>query len=260
MGIEQDIDRPSGTPVTIEGGTVNSNPISGQTGVAAGAGTVDAQTQRMTLASNDPAVVALQLIDDAVGATGATAPTKAALVGGTNAGNLVSLSVTASGGLVVGQVSPGSAAANLGKAVDDVAGATHTGVAALMKRVDSLGALTPANGDYTYGQVDSQGALWVRQSSTPMFQYSKARMSSATTTTHKSGPGILHGIIINKAVASGVITIYDNTAASGTIIGIITFGATLLGDPPIMALYDAQISTGITIVTSADFDLTVLYI
>lgn len=42
------------------------NPIVGQAGVAAGAGAVGATVQRMTLASDDPGVVALQLLDDTV--------------------------------------------------------------------------------------------------------------------------------------------------------------------------------------------------
>jgi hypothetical protein len=40
------------------------NPIVGQAGVAAGAGAVGATVQRVTLASDDPAVTALQIIDD----------------------------------------------------------------------------------------------------------------------------------------------------------------------------------------------------
>lgn len=40
------------------------NPIVGQAGVAAGAGSVSALTQRTTLASDDPAVTALQIMDD----------------------------------------------------------------------------------------------------------------------------------------------------------------------------------------------------
>lgn len=40
------------------------NPIVGQAGVAAGAGAVGATVQRTTLASDDPAVVALQIMDD----------------------------------------------------------------------------------------------------------------------------------------------------------------------------------------------------
>lgn len=42
------------------------NPIAGQAGVAAGAGSVGATTQRVTLASDDPAVVALQTLDNIV--------------------------------------------------------------------------------------------------------------------------------------------------------------------------------------------------
>lgn len=45
-------------------GRVQTAPVAGQEGVAAGAGAVDALTQRTTLASNDPAVTALQIMDD----------------------------------------------------------------------------------------------------------------------------------------------------------------------------------------------------
>jgi len=58
-------------------------------------------------------------------------------------------------------VTPGTAAANLGKAVDSALGATDTGVAALAVRDDALSALTPADNDYTNLRVNSTGALWV---------------------------------------------------------------------------------------------------
>lgn len=61
-------------------------------------------------------------------------------------------------------VTPGTGAANLGKAVDSVAGATDTGVAALFVRDDALTTLTPADGDYVPGRVDSTGNLHVRVS------------------------------------------------------------------------------------------------
>lgn len=60
------------------------NPIVGQAGVAAGAGAVGATVQRTTLASDDPAVTALQLIDDAIVADDAAftpATTKVMMVG-----------------------------------------------------------------------------------------------------------------------------------------------------------------------------------
>ncbi len=48
------------------------------------------------------------------------------------------------------------------KTVDSVVGGTDKGIPALAKRVDTQGALTPANGDYVGLQTDANGALWVR--------------------------------------------------------------------------------------------------
>jgi hypothetical protein len=62
----------------------------------------------------------------------------------------------------VTRVVPGTSATHLGKAVDAVAGATDTGVAMLFVRDDALSTLSPADGDYVHGRVDSTGALHVR--------------------------------------------------------------------------------------------------
>lgn len=51
-------------------------------------------------------------------------------------------------------------------AVDDVAGATDLGMLALLVRDDALTTLTPADGDYVQGRVDSVGALWVNFTNT----------------------------------------------------------------------------------------------
>lgn len=83
-------------------------------------------------------------------------------------------------------------------------------------------------------------------------------ITTATTTTVKTGAGVLVRIINNKKVLSGVITIYDNTAASGTKIGTITNPATLL-DNQLQLDYECIFSTGLTIVTSAAEDLTIVY-
>jgi hypothetical protein len=64
-------------------------------------------------------------------------------------------------GTIATSVTPGTAAANLGKAVDAVAGAADTGIAMLAVRDDTLTTLTPADGDYTPFRVSSTGALWV---------------------------------------------------------------------------------------------------
>lgn len=83
-------------------------------------------------------------------------------------------------------------------------------------------------------------------------------ITTATTTVVRSGPGVLTRIVNNKKVASGVITIYDNTSAAGTKIGTITSPGTLLDNQQVYE-YDVQFKTGLTIVTSTADDLTIVY-
>lgn len=85
-----------------------------------------------------------------------------ALPAGTNAiGKLAANSGVDIGDVDVTTVITGTGATNLGKANDSAAGSTDTGVATLMVRDDSLGTLTPADGDYTYFRGNSRGAQWV---------------------------------------------------------------------------------------------------
>jgi len=90
-------------------------------------------------------------------------------------------------------------------------------------------------------------------------RFSYSNISTATTTTVKSGAGFLHSITFNKPVASEVWTIYDNTAGSGTKIGTITLPATLLSQGPYTAIYDVSFATGLTIVSGSTTDGTVSY-
>lgn len=88
--------------------------------------------------------------------------------------------------------------------------------------------------------------------------YKGTNIAGAATTTVISGAGTLHSIIVNTPAASGTITIYDNTAGSGTKIGTITFPAALLSSGPTSLLYDCKFAVGLTIVTvGASLDLTV---
>ena len=92
------------------------------------------------------------------------------------------------------------------------------------------------------------------------YEFSNITAAAPTTTVVKEGPGLLHSIVFNKLAANGVITIYDNTAASGTVIATITSPATLLSNQGTL-LYDLEFKTGLTIVTStAAQDITVTYI
>ena len=83
-------------------------------------------------------------------------------------------------------------------------------------------------------------------------------IAAGATTAVKSGSGTLKRIVINKKVANGVITIYDNTAASGTKIATITNPATLLDNAQQLD-YDVAFNTGLTVVTSAADDVTVVW-
>lgn len=78
-------------------------------------------------------------------------------------------------------------------------------------------------------------------------------IATATTTTVKSGSGHLHSIVLGET-AAGAITVYDNTAGSGTIIT--AFKASVVEGT---YLFDCQFSTGLTIVTAAASKLTVTY-
>ena len=84
-------------------------------------------------------------------------------------------------------------------------------------------------------------------------------IAGAATTVVKGYPGKLVRIVNNKKVANGVITIYDNaSAASGTKIGTITNPATLL-ESALTFEYGCAFNNGLTIVTSAADDLTVVF-
>lgn len=84
-----------------------------------------------------------------------------------------------------------------------------------------------------------------------------SHISTATTTVVKSGAGFLHSITINtKGTVASTVTVYDNTAGSGTVLAVID-SLTLSGT---FAL-NVAFATGLTIVTTgtAAPDLTVSY-
>jgi hypothetical protein len=89
----------------------------------------------------------------------------------------------------------------------------------------------------------------------PSYLYNN--ITTDTTTVVKTGAGVLHSITINGPTAAGVITLFDNTAASGTKIGTITVPASPQAET---LLYDVAFTTGLTILTATQTeDLTVSY-
>jgi hypothetical protein len=90
----------------------------------------------------------------------------------------------------------------------------------------------------------------------PAFVYSYANITTDTTTALKSGPGFLHNVCINTPAATGTVTLYDNTAGSGTKIGTITSYASV----PVCYHYDVAFWSGLTVVTAtAAPDITVSF-
>lgn len=82
---------------------------------------------------------------------------------------------------------------------------------------------------------------------------SSTYISTATTTTVKTGRGNLARIIVGET-AAGSITIYDNTAGSGTVIGVLKASI-------VEGVYEFQtrFQTGLTIVTAGASKITVIW-
>jgi len=144
----------------------------GGTAASVNAGAVGAQTLRVTLASDDPAVTALQIIDDwdavhdsAVPSDGVMMMGEAKLIDGNILPNYVAegdairmaLSVTGTQ-LVTLTNQYGYSALFL----EDTAHSTaDSGIMPLAVRNDTLASLVSDDGDYAPLQVDSSGALYV---------------------------------------------------------------------------------------------------
>lgn len=129
------------------------------------------------------------------------------------------------GSAVIGAITnliPGTGNTNLGSAVDAAAGATKVGVLAIGVRDDALATLTPVDNDYTEGlRVSSRGAVWTTIDG---YLYGRA----TTDTQIKGSAGFIHTVSFaaTGTVTPGVITIYDSTTESGTVIFSSTFPTT----------------------------------
>lgn len=141
----------------------------------------------------------------------------------------------------------------------------------------STGKVTPTGGEYnatppTYGdgdvaatQLDENGNTKVVEQYAPLYEdnvngvakveqrFTARHISTATTTTVKTGSGLLHSIVVQGGTA-GTIIVYDNTAGSGTIIA--SFDST---NAIASYVFDCTFATGLTVVTDAATKLTVNY-
>lgn len=85
-------------------------------------------------------------------------------------------------------------------------------------------------------------------------QYKPTNIAGAATTDVFPGRGTLHSIVLNSAGTGGTITVTDNGSPSVAIATI-----TLAGSPFVVFEYDASISNGLRVVTSATPNITVMW-
>lgn len=85
-------------------------------------------------------------------------------------------------------------------------------------------------------------------------------VAAAATTVIKASPGILHRIVVNTALATGTLTIYDNASAgSGTKLGTVTIPATPAPSHFVLE-FGCAFANGLTIVgATANIDYTAVY-
>lgn len=102
------------------------------------------------------------------------------------------------------------------------------------------------------------------------YRASYSRITGNTTSTVKSGVGVLRGIIIGNNSSGGTVTVYDNTAGSGTVIMRLQCGtaaggllsSTGIPAPLLIGPLGIKFTTGLTVVTAgaSSNDITMEYL
>lgn len=88
--------------------------------------------------------------------------------------------------------------------------------------------------------------------------YNYTRVTTAATTLVKTGPGILHAIVVNKPTSTGTIEADDALTNTTPIIGIL--GAFAASIAPFTVVYDVAFSTGLSVtVAVATVDATIVW-
>lgn len=160
------------------------------------------------------------------------------------------LSLDPTGNLrVTGGVTQGSATA--GQTASVVMGATTTAAPSYSTGTSNPVSLDTAGNIRNAPQASAAGGA----------SFTRVAAGQATTTI-KSGAGTLYAIVFSgPATATNTTTIYDNTAASGTIIAVplataVTFPTTLTFGPMGLAF-----GTGLTVITATanGADMTFIY-
>lgn len=158
-------------------------------------------------------------------------------------------------------------ATNIAKDEDAAHASGDTGVPALAVRRDAAAVGSGADGDYSTINVNASGRLYTSATvdaalptgtntigftspaaaTTGGYSFLNIAAGQATTTV-KSGAGTLRAIVFNSAAtATNTTTVYDNTAASGTVIAIPDVTTI---DAPTTVIFDIAFATGLTVITA----------
>lgn len=119
-----------------------------------------------------------------------------------------------------------------------------------MFNVEPFAYIRPRVSAYKSGSVTVVG--YVEAKPDEVFTY--AHFNATTTgTLIKSGPGVLHSVSIGDAGSGMAVTLYDNTSATGTVIGVYKVAGSFI--------LDVAFQTGLFITISATTagDVTVAY-
>lgn len=110
-------------------------------------------------------------------------------------------------------ITPGTAAANLGKAEDAAHSSGDTGVMALAVRNDGAAAsFSGTDADYTPHAVDAQGRQYVTQKS-PTATLSNVSASATSVTVLAANTGRLGAIVVNDSTVNAYVK-YGTTAST----------------------------------------------
>lgn len=168
------------------------------------------------------------------------------------AGQTPNTVMSASNPLAAGLYSAGGTALAVASSNSDTLTTNSSGVLV----VDAWGRLynTTSQGSRAY-QIDQATAAATGVQAVATAGASWTNVTTATTTTVKSGAGIWQSLLVNTPAAT-TVTCYNNTAASGSKIMTLT---TVASTQPYAIPINLYFSNGLTCVTANTIDLTFVW-
>jgi hypothetical protein len=82
-------------------------------------------------------------------------------------------------------------------------------------------------------------------------------VTTAATTLVKTGPGVLHAVVVNTPTSTGTLELDDALTNTSPIIGKMLFAAAIA---PFTAVYDVEFTTGLSVTVGvATIDATIVW-